>query len=141
MTSDLQKITYTEEWITNNADRINWKKLQGNKTNDFSDEFKKAFHIQLNICIWKNEHGYHRLDGPAYEYASGAKVWWVDGKLHRTDGPACEYASGAKYWWVDGKRHRIDGPACEGANGTKEWYVDGKELTESEFKEKYGNNS
>ena len=126
-------IIHEESWITANADRIDWKKVYGNKTNDFSDEFKKAFHIQLNICIWKNEHGYHRLDGPAYEYASGAKVWWVDGKLHRTDGPACEYANGSKEWWVDGKLHRTDGPACEYVDGSKEWWVDGKELTKKEF--------
>ena len=131
------EIIHEESWITNNADRIDWKKLQGNKTNDFSDEFKEIFCDQLNTCIWKNEHGFHRTDGPAYEGADGTKSWWVDGKRHRTDGPAYEGANGTKYWWVDGKRHRTDGPAYEGANGTKVWWVDGEQLTESEFKEKY----
>jgi hypothetical protein len=53
--------------------------------------------------------------------------------LHRLDGPAFEYADGGKLWYVDGQRHRLDGPAFEGAWGSKEWYVDGKSLTEEEF--------
>jgi len=46
---------------------------------------------------------YHRLDGPAFEYADGTKSWCVDDKLHRTDGPAIEYADGSKAYYVDGK--------------------------------------
>jgi len=76
---------------------------------------------------------YHRLDGPAVEYADGTKVWWVDGKRHRLDGPAVEWADGSKEWWVDGKLHRLDGPAYEGANGSKFWYVEGKLLSEEQF--------
>ena len=45
--------------------------------------------------------------------------------LHRLDGPAYEGASGQKAWMVNGKRHRLDGPAYEGANVHKEWWVDG----------------
>jgi hypothetical protein len=33
----------------------------------------------------------------------GDKFWYVDNKLHRTDGPAIEWASGSKEWWLDGK--------------------------------------
>ena len=76
---------------------------------------------------------YHRLDGPALEYADGYKSWYVDGKLNRIDGPAIEYTDGSKVWWVDNKRHRTDGPAVECANGSKAWYVDGKELSEEKF--------
>ena len=76
---------------------------------------------------------FHRLDGPAIEYASGYKIWYVDGKLHRLDGPAVEGAGGRKEWWVDGKCHRLDGPAVEGADGRKAWFVDGKYLSEQEF--------
>jgi hypothetical protein len=85
---------------------------------------------------WYNDKGkFHRLDGPAIEYANGAKVWYVNGKQHRLDGPAIEYVDGHKSWFVDGKRHRLDGPAIEYAGGSKSWYVDGKKMTEKEFNE------
>ena len=41
----------------------------------------------------------HRLDGPAIEWANGAKEWFVNGELHRLDGPAVEYADDGKTWW------------------------------------------
>src|SRR3990172_7175815 len=49
----------------------------------------------------------NRLDGPAVEYASGTKFWWVDGQRHRVDGPAVECADGTKEWWVGDKQHRV----------------------------------
>jgi hypothetical protein len=53
--------------------------------------------------------------------------------LHREDGPAAEYASGTKQWWIDGKLHRTGGPAIEWANGSKWWYIGGEEYTEQDF--------
>jgi hypothetical protein len=54
--------------------------------------------------VWKNsERKLHRADGPAVEYLSGGKEWWVEGKRHRTDGPAVEHSDGDKHWWVNGK--------------------------------------
>jgi hypothetical protein len=45
----------------------------------------------------------------------------VDGKRHRTDGPAIEFATGVKQWYVDGKaltkaqwRKRVAKVRCEG---------------------------
>lgn len=55
------------------------------------------------------------------------------GQLHRDDGPAIEFATGDKFWYLNGLLHRTDGPAVEYANGSKEWYINGKELTEAEF--------
>jgi hypothetical protein len=53
----------------------------------------------------RNEQGQlHREDGPAVEYPSGFKIWWVNGKQHRLDGPAFEYADGHKEWWVNGNK-------------------------------------
>jgi hypothetical protein len=43
------------------------------------------------------------------------------GHLHREDGPALEWSSGDKSWWINGKRHREDGPSIEWINGYKEW--------------------
>ena len=78
---------------------------------------------------------YHRLDGPAVEFTSGMKAWYIDDKRHRLDGPAFEYASGTKEWWVNGKLHRLDGPAIERKNGAKRWFIDGKELRTEEVEE------
>ena len=55
-----------------------------------------------DIC-WYQNGVCHRYNGPAIEYAYGAKEWWHNGKLHRDDGPAVEYADGAKYWYLNGK--------------------------------------
>jgi hypothetical protein len=90
-----------------------------------------------NRTNWCNEVGeLHRLDGPAVEYASGSKEWWVNGKLHRLDGPASEWWDGTKEWFVNGLFHRIDGAAIEWSDGDKEWYIEGKYYTEAQFNEK-----
>lgn len=44
---------------------------------------------------------FHRLDGPAIKWPSGAELWYKNGKLHRTDGPAVIFATGYKEWWID----------------------------------------
>ena len=75
----------------------------------------------------------HREDGPAYECAGGAKVWYLNGERHREDGPAIEYADGSKSWYINGELHREDGPAAEWADGSKAWYLNDKFLTEEEF--------
>ena len=67
---------------------------------------------------------------------NGSKFYFKDREMkirHRTDGPAIEWSSGDKSWYIDGKHHRTDGPAVECANGPKYWYVNGKQLTEEEF--------
>ncbi len=75
----------------------------------------------------------HRVNGPAFERADGAKSWYLNDKLHRTDGPAVELANGSKAWYLNGERHRIDGPAVEWASGTKEWWLNNNLLSEEEF--------
>ncbi len=37
-------------------------------------------------------------------YANGDKVWYQNDKLHRLGGPAIEYASGYKAWYIEGKK-------------------------------------
>ena len=77
--------------------------------------------------FWRLPNGkLHREDGPAVEYANGAKLWYVNDKRHRIGGPAAEWANGDKWWYVNGELHREDGPAVELANGTKWWYVNSK---------------
>lgn len=43
----------------------------------------------------------HREDGPAFEYADGTKVWWLNGQLHREDGPAIIHNDGYEEWWLN----------------------------------------
>ncbi len=97
--------------------------------------YKVTVDNDKTIRWYNDKEKFHRLDGPAVEWANGSKEWYVDGKRHRLDGPAFESAYGYKAWYVDGKLHRLDGPAIEDADGYKAWYVDGKKMTETEFNE------
>ena len=54
-------------------------------------------------------------------------------QLHRENGPAIEYADGAKRWYQNGLLHRTDGPAVVGSYGHMEWYINGVEMSEAEF--------
>jgi hypothetical protein len=36
-------------------------------------------------------------------YGDGTRFWYLNGGLHREDGPAIEWASGRKSWWLNGK--------------------------------------
>jgi|SRR5210317_2028740 hypothetical protein len=83
--------------------------------------------------VWYINGKRHREDGPAIEWANGDKYWYINGKRHREDGPAVEYAIGYKAWYINDKLHREDGPAIEYANGAKYWYINGVYLTEEEF--------
>ena len=70
---------------------------------------------------------FYYKDGTTSSIYDNSKV------LHRTDGPAAEYGSGTKAWYIDGKQHRIDGPAVEYPYGAKRWYVDGEHYTKEDF--------
>ena len=83
--------------------------------------------------VWCLNGKYHRVDGPAIEWADGNKWWYLNGKYHRVNGPAMEHTNGDKAWYLNDKLHRIDGPAVERADGNKEWWLNGKEYTEMEF--------
>jgi len=67
----------------------------------------------------------------------GNRVWTnSEGNFHRLDGPALDYANGYKAWYQNGKRHRTDGPAIKYGDGYKAWHLNGEHLTEQEFNEK-----
>jgi len=64
----------------------------------------------------------------------GNKKWFNSkGEYHREDGPACEYCSGDKHWYINDERHREDGPAIELDNGDKWWYLNGKSYTQTKW--------
>ena len=66
------------------------------------------------------------IDGEIYYYKAGTKI------LHREDGPAIEFSSGSKFWYLNGNKHREDGPAIERPDGTKLWYLNGSEVSEED---------
>jgi hypothetical protein len=85
----------------------------------------------------------HREDGPAIEWGSGYKAWYINGKRQDfksgmfknnmkritklpNGGELLELPDGAKCWYLNGKYHREDGPALEYPNGDKIWYLNGK---------------
>lgn len=43
----------------------------------------------------------HSLRSPAWIAADGTKLWYKHNKRHRLDGPAVEYPSGEKEWWIN----------------------------------------
>jgi hypothetical protein len=59
-------------------------------------------------------------------YPDGHTEWLTDtGIFHREDGPAIEYATGTKYWYLNGRLHRENGPAVEWFDGEKKWCLNG----------------
>ena len=76
-----------------------------------------------------------KVDERKYYYKDGTVSVGVhlNRILHRLCGPAIEYVSGTKVWFIDNKIHRIDGPAVEWHTGNKNWYIENERLTEEEF--------
>lgn len=66
-------------------------------------------------------------DGHKYYYSDKEMT-----QLHRENGPACEYTSGTKIWYLNGQCHRQDGAAIEYTNGIKYWYFYNRLVTEAE---------
>jgi hypothetical protein len=77
----------------------------------------------------------HRLDGPAVEWNSGTKEWWINGQLHREDGPAVEWDYGTKEWYINGQYHREDGPAIDYNDGDIEWWLNDKQYSERQWQQ------
>ena len=63
-------------------------------------------------------------------------TWWLNGEFHRVDGPAREWADGCKAWYLSGVLHRVEGPAVEWANGDKKWYLNGIRYAEREHNDR-----
>jgi hypothetical protein len=93
---------------------------------------RKEVGVNGSVYYYNSNGNYHRLDGPAIEYATGGGYWFFDGKLHRADGPAVERWDGSIYWCFKGKYHRIYGPAILVADGRREWCIRGIYYTKSE---------
>jgi hypothetical protein len=89
-----------------------------------------------NRIEYHNEQGQcHRTDGPAREWKSGTKEWFINGERHRIDGPARDFANGTKEWLINGKTHREDGPAIEWNDGAKSWYLNDKLYYKEEWEQ------
>ena len=86
------------------------------------------------LCVSEEELLVFKLSGE-YEYIEYVND---EGQPHRLDGPAWEWASGHRSWWENGERHRLDGPAIESKEGgEKKWYVRGKEYSKEEFERNF----
>ena len=44
-------------------------------------------------------------DNYTYINKYGDKIWYQNDEPHRTDGPAIEYASGYKSWYINGTKY------------------------------------
>jgi hypothetical protein len=117
---------YKEYWINNK--KVEEKDLPINKEKELTkEEWPKCIINEYGTKVWKNkDERFHREDGPAIEYTSGDKFWYINGKLHRDNGPAKDCANGDKLWYRNGLCHREDGPAIECASGNKHWYLNDK---------------
>ena len=74
---------------------------------------------------------------PKRVYRNNCIEWWIEVDCirlrHRKDGPAVEFISGEKQWFVNGRIHRIDGPAIEAAT-LSWWYIYSTSLRLLDFK-------
>ena len=87
--------------------------------------YKKVCGIGI-VYHYNHKGELHNPNGPAIEYPSGHKEYYLNGIRHRIDGPAIEYADGRKSYFVKGTRHRTDGPTLEWEDGTKIFHNHGK---------------
>ena len=81
--------------------------------------------------LYLNDEGkLHRLDGPAFEYSDGSKLWYINGICHQNIDPSYEYLDGTKQWFFKGQSHRIGGSF----NSAGEyWYIHGKKYTKRKY--------
>ncbi len=75
----------------------------------------------LSGQLVRNENGTFYFNQPG-NWTDG-RGWPDHNRLHRTDGPAAIYASGTRLWYVNGQRHRTDGPAAIWGDGYQEWWI------------------
>lgn len=69
---------------------------------------------ELDVCEYSHA---------VYYYKKGTKI------VHRENGPAVEWWSGGKAYWINGKKHRLDGPAVIRFNNEVEWWIEGERLS------------
>ena len=93
--------------VTNGDDESAYRATILSKAKNLSELVKyfsgKGADIKGNTFYF-NEKGFHRIDGPARVWTSGAVEYWLDNKLHRTDGPAIIRADGYVAYWVNGEK-------------------------------------
>jgi hypothetical protein len=65
--------------------------------------------------------------------------WYKGDMFHRLSGPACEFANGAKLYFQNGMLHRLDGPAVIYANANRYWFIDNRKYSEADFLKEIAN--
>ena len=53
---------------------------------------------KTKLSIWNKQVFIVNCNGVKY----WCKYWYLNGKLHRVDGPAVEWSSGSKMWYLNG---------------------------------------
>jgi hypothetical protein len=86
----------------------------------------KSVTNQLTVIKLLTKEELLRLATGLFVRMSGSKEWYENGEFHRLDGPAIEFASGDKHWYQNDRLHRLDGPAKELADGYRCWYQNGQ---------------
>ncbi len=131
-TFDVDEWDTLPDWFTLN------KEVYENLCRKAAKKWKKTFVDEFGQYMIEDNRGnrdwylngeFHRLDGPAREWAIiGDREWYQNGLRHREDGPAVEYKDGGKEWWLNGKRHRKDGPAIDYYAGERRYWENGKRI-------------
>jgi hypothetical protein len=62
---------------------------------------KKEVDMFGTVCHYNSNRQYHRLDGPAIEWANGSAFWYINGKRHRLAGPAVKYFGRYEEWFIN----------------------------------------
>ena len=117
---------YTEEFVTKNADDINWRIVSWNiDLKKFSTEFFERFKDKI---VWDELTSNETITTEfthKYQERLGFKAWFKDGQFHRLDGPAFMRNDGSCVWFKDGCYHRKGGPAIVYRDGIESWYENG----------------
>ncbi len=61
---------------------------------------RKEIYSNGDIRYFNELNNFHREDGPAVEFISGSKVWYINGLCHRADGPAVVWHTGYRSYWL-----------------------------------------
>lgn len=103
------------------------------RENNYYDEF-----VEATTYTKGSPNYFHREDGPALEFVTGEKHYYVENKLHRVGGPAVILPDGSSIYYFEGKVHREDGPAVHYTAGSPEGYrleywLNNEEVTKEAF--------
>lgn len=63
---------------------------------------------RMGYVEYRRNDAFHRKNGPARQWPSGAEAWHQYGTFHRENGPAITDKNGNCLWFLDGKVYTFD---------------------------------